>query len=149
MKDRAKSRASNRAYWNRLKANRPEAVAKKRAADRYSAHRQARRYIKNRQPGALVKWADNKVIRGIYLHCAEINKVAIQKYEVDHIVPLLNDTVCGLHCQYNMRIITEEENNRKNNHTYDEDNNVDLMFATDDDMFPDLADLTGGGGFPY
>lgn len=36
-------------------------------------------------------------------------------WEVDHIVPLQSDIVCGLHSEYNLAVITVSENRRKSN----------------------------------
>lgn len=43
-------------------------------------------------------------------------KLAKEKgMEVDHIVPLNSDMVCGLHCIDNFQFLTREENARKSN----------------------------------
>lgn len=40
-------------------------------------------------------------------------------YEVDHIIPLVSDFVCGLHVPWNLRVITRKENREKNNKIID------------------------------
>jgi len=39
-------------------------------------------------------------------------------WQIDHIVPLQNDLVCGLHCNDNIRILTETQNKSKSNNFY-------------------------------
>ena len=41
-------------------------------------------------------------------------------YEVDHIVPILNDNVCGFHCIENLRLVTEVKNRAKGNKLVDD-----------------------------
>lgn len=64
---------------------------------------------------ALVKWADIKAIQVIYAKCHRLSKWLDLKHHVDHIVPLQSDFVCGLHCEANLRIISESDNISKGN----------------------------------
>lgn len=64
---------------------------------------------------ALPTWADKEKIAKIYQESTELNKNSSQQYHVDHIVPLRSGLVCGLHCEFNLQIITKEENLAKGN----------------------------------
>lgn len=67
-----------------------------------------------RTPGWLAD-SDFEEIRKIYLLCQCINKVSEEPYEVDHIIPLQGETVCGLHVPDNLQIISRFENRSKSN----------------------------------
>lgn len=54
-------------------------------------------------------WADLDKIRAIYLEAQKKGMV------VDHIIPLRGNSVCGLHVENNLRIISNEENLEKSN----------------------------------
>ena len=54
------------------------------------------------------KWADLEKIKQIYIDCPK-------GYHVDHIVPLNNPVVCGLHVENNLKIVTAEYNLKKGN----------------------------------
>ena len=54
-------------------------------------------------------WADMTAVAAVYKHAKALGKT------VDHIVPLNNRLVCGLHCEDNLRIVSAEENRRKGN----------------------------------
>lgn len=56
-----------------------------------------------------------KEIKNIYLVCIKINKATKKTHEVDHIIPLRGENVCGLHVPWNLRIIPKSLNRSKNN----------------------------------
>lgn len=57
---------------------------------------------------AIPSWADRQKLKEIYQNCPD-------GYEVDHIIPLNNKTVCGLHVPSNLQYLTVEENRKKGN----------------------------------
>jgi hypothetical protein len=57
---------------------------------------------------ATPNWANLTTIREIYRTCPE-------GYHVDHIIPLQNDLVCGLHCEFNLQHLPASENLSKGN----------------------------------
>ena len=54
-------------------------------------------------------------IKAIYSTCSKVSKSTGKLHEVDHIVPLLGDNVCGLHVPWNLAIIPKAMNRSKNN----------------------------------
>lgn len=72
----------------------------------------ARRAKKIRaQPG----WADPEEIKKFYTEATILTRLTGVKHHVDHIVPLKNSRVCGLHTPANLRVVTEEFNLKKGN----------------------------------
>lgn len=72
------------------------------------------RTIKNQ---IIAKYFKKEIIN-IYKTCPE-------NMQVDHIIPLLNKNICGLHVPWNLQYLSPSENNKKNNHwdgTYDNKN---------------------------
>ncbi len=57
---------------------------------------------------ATPNWANLIAIKEIYRACHT-------GYHVDHIVPLQNDLVCGLHCEFNLQHLAASENISKSN----------------------------------
>ncbi len=60
-------------------------------------------------------WANKFFIREIY-ELAQLRTIATGVlHEVDHIVPITHELVCGLHCEANMQIIPSDLNKSKGN----------------------------------
>ncbi len=87
----------------------PEYVRNNRA--KYNAIAAARRA---QQRNAYPDWADRKAIREIYELAQEFREAGFDVH-VDHIVPIVNKQVCGLHVPANLRVCLARVNMRKGN----------------------------------
>lgn len=77
------------------------------------AEEQRRRQFRKKQ--ATPTWANIDAIQEIYASAAQMSRATGIKHAVDHIVPLVNELVCGLHVEENLQVITFSENSRKRN----------------------------------
>jgi hypothetical protein len=64
---------------------------------------------------ATPSWADKTAIDLIYNECRRVTEETGVLHHVDHIIPLNGDTVCGLHVETNLQILTAADNQSKNN----------------------------------
>ena len=64
---------------------------------------------------AIPAWANHFFIEEIYDLAQRRTKLLGFAWEVDHIVPLQNKLVCGLHCEENLQVISMAENRKKHN----------------------------------
>ena len=90
------------------------------AIAKYREVHKERRYVSNRITASkqrakrrLLKsepeWSEKQKINVVYEKAKELG------FEVDHIVPLVSDTVCGLHVWCNLQLLALQENRTKSN----------------------------------
>lgn len=60
-------------------------------------------------------WADLTKIQNLYLESINLTNTTGIIHEVDHIIPLNHDLVCGLHNQFNLQVVPKIENRSKSN----------------------------------
>jgi hypothetical protein len=61
-------------------------------------------------------WADHNAIRTLYEKAHEFSMPTGERWEVDHVVPLRSNLVCGLHCEANLQLLVKELNASKKNY---------------------------------
>lgn len=94
-----KCRASRKAY-------------KLRNLDRRRFDRALRRAAEHR---AKPKWANKHEMLKIYKQAKLMSELMGEPYHVDHVIPLKHNLVCGLHCEFNLKAISANDNHKKNN----------------------------------
>jgi len=64
---------------------------------------------------AIPPWFDKESVDKIYSASTWISLASGIKHHVDHVIPIVSNVVCGLHCADNLQIITALENRSKSN----------------------------------
>jgi hypothetical protein len=64
-------------------------------------------------------WVNERKVLAKYEEARLRTAITGRQYHVDHIVPVQSDVVCGLHVEWNLRIVTAEENMSKRNKLVD------------------------------
>lgn len=67
------------------------------------------------QLSATPSFSDKEKIKEIYRESVRKTLETGVKHHVDHIVPLRGKNVCGLHVDWNLQVLTAQENIRKSN----------------------------------
>jgi hypothetical protein len=113
LKNRGRQLAGNKA-WNRAHRDRLY-VAKQKYL---RAHPSSRNAEAARQRAtrlrATPKWGQD-TIAAIYAQAAQVSIETGVPHDVDHIVPLRHPLVCGLHVEFNLRVIPASVNRAKGN----------------------------------
>ena len=60
-------------------------------------------------------WANKEKVLEIYEQAALMTKQTGIQHDVDHIVPIVSNLVCGLHCESNLQVLKSTENYAKGN----------------------------------
>lgn len=91
-------------YWATLEAEERRQRIENGRGKRYWAEVQA-----------TPRWADPKAMLLTYAYAKLLTIMTGVRHHVDHVVPIVSDTVCGLHCHQNMRAVPASENCSKGN----------------------------------
>lgn len=102
-------------YYKKNKEERNEQSKQYRKTNpgKFTAYKAARRA---REVQATPKWLTVEQLKQIQSLYIEARKLQVNDgiiREVDHILPLKSDVVCGLHVPWNLQILTRAENNFK------------------------------------
>ena len=55
-------------------------------------------------------WADKKAIKSIYKTAQLLSISTGERYEVDHVIPIKSEIVCGLHVETNLEVVKRSKN---------------------------------------
>ena len=101
-------------FWKRLFCELPSGRFKTDAV------RKKNRSRKSQVSHATPAWADREKVDEFYKEAKERSEFFGEPYHVDHIIPLKHRLVCGLHNEFNLRVVRRGENLKKGNNFDDE-----------------------------
>lgn len=102
-------RSAKWAKW--ASANKDKIAAYRRMNAARHAERQRRRTATTKH--ATPSWANIDAIRAVYETAARLSRETGVPHEVDHVIPLRGQTVCGLHVETNLQVLTATANQKK------------------------------------
>lgn len=105
-----KKEVSRRHYLNTLECQRDRSKAKRQRNPDYYKAKLAERRAKKKN--ATPNWSEKELIQMVYRKGTTLN------LEVDHVVPLQSDFVCGLHCWSNLQLLDRQLNAEKGNYIW-------------------------------
>lgn len=111
-KDLVKAKAAARPNAEKHKHKRNH---KKENLEYYRVLCNARRRRHREATPAWLTSEQKQDIKQLYIEAQKITKLTGVRYEVDHIIPLINDSVCGLHVPWNLQVIPKIDNLKKAN----------------------------------
>jgi len=63
-------------------------------------------------------WSNRNKVLEVYEQARKISELTGVQHHVDHVVPLTSKLVCGLHNEFNLRVIPATDNLKKHNRTW-------------------------------
>lgn len=104
-------------YYQANKEDINARISKNRKENSHIYAEHCRRYFAKRKLGTSSKLTEKDLrdIKDFYALAKALTKATDEKWQVDHIVPLKHDLVCGLHVPWNLQVITAKENIIKSN----------------------------------
>lgn len=99
---------------------------KEKNKDQVRADTKVRRKKHQQATPPWISREDKTRMRELYQTAIKITRDTGMQYEVDHIIPLRNPVVCGLHVPWNLQILRHDENRQKSNF---HDNTVWIIYT--------------------
>ena len=112
---RAERRRAARAKWRAANPDRQAAAQARWAAANKHVQMENVRRRQAAKLNATPPWADRKAMQAIYAQAKQLEAETGVPHDVDHIVPLRGETVCGLHVPANLQVLPRRVNRQKSN----------------------------------